>query len=102
MNSTVMFRDNTTYPIAGTNETLDLMAILHSLIASVGIISNSTVALVFLNNKKLRGKIPNMFIINQVRHFLLIYQKRKKTRYYICQQGSAITVPILEINLILL
>ena len=61
---------NTTEELANdtTSEALDLMAIVHCLIASVGIISNSTVVFVFLNHKKLRGKIPNMFIINQVRH----------------------------------
>ena len=32
----------------------------------VGIITNLTVIVVFLNHKKLRRKIPNIFIINQV------------------------------------
>ena len=44
----------------------DVMMILHSLIASVGIIANLTVVVAFVNQKKLRRKIPNMFIINQV------------------------------------
>ena len=41
--------------------------IIQSSIASVGIIANFTVIVVFLNHKKLRRKIPNIFIINQVR-----------------------------------
>ena len=41
--------------------------IIQSSVASVGIISNLTVIVVFLNHKKLRRKIPNIFIINQVR-----------------------------------
>ena len=39
-------------------------------IACIGIVSNLTVIIVFLNHKKLRRKIPNIFIINQVRTIL--------------------------------
>ena len=39
---------------------------IQSGIASVGIVANLTVIVVFLNHKKLRKKIPNIFIINQV------------------------------------
>ena len=46
--------------------TQESMAIIQNVIACVGIITNSTVILVFINHKKLRRKIPNMFIINQV------------------------------------
>ena len=35
-------------------------------IAGVGIIANSTVIVAFTNNRKLRNKIPNIFIVNQV------------------------------------
>ena len=45
---------------------LDVMFILSLSIAAVGIFSNLTVVIAFLPNKKLRIKIPNMFIINQV------------------------------------
>ena len=45
----------------------NVMMILSSTIASLGIISNLTVVTVFMRNKKLRIKIPNIFIINQVR-----------------------------------
>ena len=48
------------------DETLSIMAILQSIIASLGIITNLTVVIVFFNHKKLRRKIPNIFIINQV------------------------------------
>ena len=40
--------------------------ITHCTISSVGIVTNFTVIIVFLNDKKLRKKIPNIFIINQV------------------------------------
>ena len=41
--------------------------VITSTIACVGIVSNLTVIVVFLNHTKLRKKIPNIFIINQVR-----------------------------------
>ena len=39
---------------------------MQSTTASIGIVANFTVIVVFLNHKKLRRKIPNIFIINQV------------------------------------
>ena len=47
-------------------DTFDVMTILQGLIAVVGIISNFIVVLALLCEKKLRIKIPNIFIINQV------------------------------------
>ena len=44
-----------------------IILIIQSTTASVGIMANLTVIVVFLNHKKLRRKIPNIFIINQVR-----------------------------------
>ena len=41
--------------------------IIQSTIASVGIVGNLNVIVVFLNHKKFRRKIPNIFIVNQVR-----------------------------------
>ena len=41
--------------------------ITHCTISSIGIVTNFTVIVVFLNDKKLRKKIPNIFIINQVK-----------------------------------
>ena len=55
-----------------------LIFIAQTIISSVGIIANGTVAIVFLNHKKFRQKIPNMFIINQVDLFL--YPSFKKTQ----------------------
>ena len=46
--------------------TPDSIIIIQSVIACVGIIANSMVIVVFVNHKKLRRKIPNIFIINQV------------------------------------
>ena len=42
------------------------MGIVHSTIASVGIVTNLTVIVVFLNHRKFRRKVPNICIINQV------------------------------------
>ena len=48
---------------------LDVMEIVQLSIAPVGIIGNLTVIVVFLKDRKLRSKIPNRFIVNQVRIF---------------------------------
>ena len=48
-----------------------VVTIILMIIACVGIITNFTVVVVFLNNKKFRGKIPVIYIINQVRRFTL-------------------------------
>ena len=42
------------------------MKIVIIIIACVGIITNVVVVIVFLNDRKLRRKIPNICIINQV------------------------------------
>ena len=39
----------------------NVMQILQSVIASVGIVANLTVIIVFLTHKKLRHKIPNIY-----------------------------------------
>ena len=44
----------------------DIVMIVSTIITSVGIVANFTVIIVFLNDKKLRKKIPNIFIIHQV------------------------------------
>ena len=59
-------------------QTVDVMMILSAMIASVGIVANFTVIIVFLNDKKLRKKIPNIFIIHQVSfiftlHFSILF-----------------------------
>ena len=50
-----------------------LVLIIQSSVAGVGIVSNLTVIVAFLNHKKLRRKIPNIFIINQVRRIRMLY-----------------------------
>ena len=54
-------------------QTVDFVMILSTLIASVGIVANFTVIIVFLNDKKLRKKIPNIFIIHQVSFIFTLY-----------------------------
>ena len=51
---------------------IEVMTILQILIAIIGIIGNCTVVFAFLNQKHLRKKVPNMFIINQVRYCSLV------------------------------
>ena len=69
-NSTTEYYDigtSTNEPVSVKKSgTLDIMWILHNTIASVGIIANITVVTAFVNDRKLRRKIPNIFIINQV------------------------------------
>ena len=48
-----------------TSDRFNVMQILQSIIASVGITANLTVIIVFLSHRKLRLKIPNRFIVNQ-------------------------------------
>ena len=53
--------------INGSPSQIEWVVLIASIvIASVGIVANFTVIVVFLNDKKLRKKIPNIFIINQV------------------------------------
>ena len=59
-------------PISLDETNVDVMMVLSAAIASLGIISNLTVVVVFLRNNKLRIKIPNIFIINQVRKNFVI------------------------------
>ena len=47
-------------------DAMNIMTILSTTIASVGIVANMNVVVVFMSQQKLRRKIPNMFIINQV------------------------------------
>ena len=69
--------NSTTTPEDKDENTIDVMMLLSTIIASVGIISNSTVVVVFLKYKKMRRKIPNIFIINQVRdHFEISFSVR--------------------------
>ena len=54
-------------PEENTDIRISTMRIVHSIIASVGVVTNLTVVVVFLNHRKLRRKVPNICIINQVR-----------------------------------
>ena len=50
----------------------DPVMVASSVIASVGIIANLTVIVVFVNHKHFRQKIPVKFIINQVKIWLFL------------------------------
>ena len=65
----VEFMENSTFPTiasASRNSININIRIIQTVTASVGIVGNLNVIVVFLNHKKLRRKIPNIFIINQV------------------------------------
>ena len=65
--SAVNSTESVTIKISEANrEQFNVMQILQLLIVSVGIIGNLTVIIVFMNHRKLRRKIPNRFIVNQV------------------------------------
>ena len=76
-NFTVAFLHNETSNTASSIDSgislknIDLMKVINNVIASVGIISNLTVVIILLNDRKLRRKIPNMFVINQVSVFTI-------------------------------
>ena len=78
INSTAAFDDDHTTKTTSVqpSRTVDVMVLLATIIASVGIIANATVVIAFLNHRKLRGKIPNIFIINQVSTILQYIQQR--------------------------
>ena len=67
--------DNDTDIMNKSNESeqFNCLKILQLLIASMGVITNIIVVIVFLNDRKLRRKIPNICIINQVRTSCLIF-----------------------------
>ena len=59
---------NVTKPIdTNISSSVDVTVVLRLILSSVGIIGNLTVLIIFLNHRKFRKKIPNIFIINQVR-----------------------------------
>ena len=71
MTSTYIYSSVTVFNITMENSQndskgFDIMQILQLVIANLGITTNLIVIIVFLNHKKLRRKIPNICIINQV------------------------------------
>ena len=60
--------ENVTDVINNEDDTrkFNAMKILQLVIASTGLITNNIVIIVFLNDRKMRRKIPNICIINQV------------------------------------
>ena len=63
------FLENGTFATITSGSSISInvnILIIQSTIASVGIVANLNVIVVLLNHKKLRRKIPNIFIINQV------------------------------------
>ena len=67
-NEIFSFGESTLNSTTNSNENsrAQTILIIQSTTASVGIVANLTVIVVFLNHKRLRRKIPNIFIINQV------------------------------------
>ena len=76
-NKTLIIEEtNTTYsannPVYGNSRAQGIL-VIQTVTASLGIVTNLTVIVVFLNHKKLRRKIPNIFIINQVRNISVTF-----------------------------
>ena len=65
-NLTLFINETTDDSNLKNDSVYDIVALMGMTIASVGIISNFTVVVVFLNQVKLRRKIPIIYIINQV------------------------------------
>ena len=76
--SVMEFSNGTHRDLEETDDDVDVMMILHSTTASVGIIANLTGVVAFLNHKKFRRKIPNVFIINQVSRYFFIITARNE------------------------
>ena len=70
--------------------TIGAMKIVQTTITSMGIVTNLIVVVVFLNNRKLRQKIPNICIINQVRNNFYCPQTKFGTRQYFQKRVSVI------------
>ena len=67
-------------------------------IACVGIITNLTVVIVFLNNKKFRSKIPIIYIINQVRLFTFQYNLYDQLQCSLVEISNKISKTFTEKN----
>ena len=92
-----------TIPFTANNSSNDnareeSIRIIQSSVASVGIIANLTVIVVFLHHKKLRRKIPNIFIINQVR-VVIMYTYIQEKAIYIYLMAIVIVCPPLRLGL---
>ena len=68
----VLFENASTSPVLEERNMVNVMTVLSSIIASAGVIANFTVVSVLGSNAKLRTKIPNIYIINQVRFLKII------------------------------
>ena len=58
---------NVSSTVLEEDKTQQLVFIFQTIISAVGIAANATVVVVFMKHKKLRRKITNIFLINQVR-----------------------------------
>ena len=69
LNLTPFINETTDDSNLNDDSVYDIVSLMGMTIASVGIISNFTVVVVFMNQVKLRRKIPIIYIINQVNIF---------------------------------
>ena len=79
-----------------------IILVIQSAISSVGSVANLTVIVVFLNHRKLRRKIPNIFIINQVRisntTSITIHWRLEESPYVFSSQNIENVVEIYKYN----
>ena len=76
LTQSIQFQENGTFVAISSASTYAInlnIRIIQTVTASLGIVTNLNVIVVFLNHKKLRRKIPNIFITNQVRVYKLIH-----------------------------
>ena len=66
------------------------MKIVQVIIASMGVITNIIVVIVFLNDRKLRRKIPNICIINQVGYYCSYLFTSLKLKWMILRRTSVL------------
>ena len=65
-NTTNTSVNTTSSRVKDSSKNVDVIMTFRLILSSVGIVGNLNVLIVFLSHNKLRKKIPNIFIINQV------------------------------------
>lgn len=66
------------------------ITVLHTIIGSLGIVTNMTVVVALLNHKTYRKKVANIFIINQVNGFCFSSMNTRTSHAVICLVNSSL------------
>ena len=83
---------NVTEIMENANDSVEFngMKIVQVIIASMGVITNIIVVIVFLKDRKLRRKIPNICIINQVCYYCSYLFTSLKLKWMILRRASVL------------